>query len=178
MEALGDRGVVVDSLEALRKTYNRHKSMLEIMTDLLAQARSGVREEEANALLHLQQNMSTGKRLKFGQKVDDRKWSNKVAKEVIFPEIYERYGPNTEVKMQLPAETLEDLRRQVYAEEQAECGETSGSVKLKGQQSHDNGPSSIGNVLENQPIIDETLRKNETILEDYKDVLKKQGSIK
>ncbi|PWA87414.1 hypothetical protein CTI12_AA035700 [Artemisia annua] len=122
--------------------------------------------------------MSTGKRLKFEQKVDDRKWSNKVAKEVIFSEIYERYGPNAEAKMQLPAATLEDLRRQVYAEEQAECGETSGSVKLKGQQSHDNGPSSIRNVLGNQPIIDETLRKNETILEDYKDVLKKQGSLK
>ncbi|PWA55419.1 hypothetical protein CTI12_AA370010 [Artemisia annua] len=50
MEALGDRGVAVDSLEALRKSYNRQKSMLEIMTDLLAQARSGVREEEGNAV--------------------------------------------------------------------------------------------------------------------------------
>ena len=50
IEALGDRGVAVDSLEALRKTYNRHKSMLEIMTDLLAQARSGVSEEEGNAV--------------------------------------------------------------------------------------------------------------------------------
>ncbi|PWA66900.1 glycoside hydrolase, family 79 [Artemisia annua] len=50
IEALGNRGVAVDSLEALRKTYNRHKSMLEIMTDLLAQARSGVREEEGNAV--------------------------------------------------------------------------------------------------------------------------------
>ncbi|PWA77087.1 hypothetical protein CTI12_AA229780 [Artemisia annua] len=50
MEALGDRGVAVDSLEALRKTYNRHKAMLEIMTDLLAQARSGVSEEEGNAV--------------------------------------------------------------------------------------------------------------------------------
>ncbi|PWA55981.1 hypothetical protein CTI12_AA418690 [Artemisia annua] len=122
--------------------------------------------------------MSTGKRIKLEQKVDDRKWSNKVAREVIFHEIYEKYGPNAEAKMQLPAETLEELRRQVYAEEQAECGETSGCVKLKGQQSHDNGPSSIRNVLGNQPIINETLRKNETILEDYKDVLKKQGSIK
>ncbi|PWA76193.1 hypothetical protein CTI12_AA236220 [Artemisia annua] len=92
--------------------------------------------------------MSTGKRLKLEQKVDDRKWSNKVAREVIFPEIYERYGPNAEARMQLPAETLEELRR------------------------------SIRNVLGNQPIIDETLRKNETTLEDYKDVLKKQGSIK
>ncbi|PWA36624.1 hypothetical protein CTI12_AA598060 [Artemisia annua] len=67
MEALGDRGVAVDSLEALRKSYNRQKSMLEIMKDLLAQARSGVREEEGNA------NMSTGKRLNFEQKNDDKK---------------------------------------------------------------------------------------------------------
>ncbi|PWA63599.1 hypothetical protein CTI12_AA348340 [Artemisia annua] len=122
--------------------------------------------------------MSTGKKLKFEQKVDDKKWSNKVAREVIFPEIYERYGPNAEAKMQMPAETLEDLRRQVYDEEQAECGETSGCVKLKGQPSHDNGPSRFRNVLGNQPIIDETIRKNETILEDYKHVLKKQRSKK
>ncbi|PWA61702.1 hypothetical protein CTI12_AA287730 [Artemisia annua] len=64
--------------------------------------------------------MSTGKRLKLEQKVDDREWSNKVAREVIFPEIYERYGPNAEAKMQLPAETLEELRRWETKEDDAE----------------------------------------------------------
>ena len=60
--------------------------------------------------------MSNGKRVTFNNNADDRQWSIKVLKEVIFPEIYERYGPNAEPNMQLPYEILEDLRREVYGE--------------------------------------------------------------
>lgn len=67
-------------------------------------------------------NMSKGKRVTFKEDADDRQWSIKALREVIFPEIYERYGPNAEPNMQLPYEILEDLRRQVY-------GEASSSVK-------------------------------------------------
>ena len=60
--------------------------------------------------------MSNGKRVTFNINADDKQWSIKVLREVIFPEIYERYGPNAEPNMQLPYEILEDLRRQAYGE--------------------------------------------------------------
>lgn len=50
MEALSKRGVGMDCLEALRKTQNRHKVMLELLTDLLGQVNAGVHEEEGNAV--------------------------------------------------------------------------------------------------------------------------------
>ena len=50
MESLGNRGVAVDCLEALRKTQNRHKAMLEVLEALLDEAHAGVHEEEANAV--------------------------------------------------------------------------------------------------------------------------------
>ena len=50
MEALGDRGVAVNCLEALRKTQSRHRAMLELLEDLLGQAQAGVHEEESNAV--------------------------------------------------------------------------------------------------------------------------------
>ena len=58
--------------------------------------------------------MSTGKRLKLEHTLDDLGWSVMVLKEVIFPEIYERYGPNAPPNMRLPSDTLEALRREVY----------------------------------------------------------------
>ena len=62
--------------------------------------------------------MSKGKRVRFAQDVADREWSIKVLRDVIFPEIYEMYGPNAEPQYQLPATVIEELRRQVYSDEQ------------------------------------------------------------
>ena len=50
MEALGDRGVAVNCLKALRKTHSRHRAMIELLEDLLGQAQAGVHEEESNAV--------------------------------------------------------------------------------------------------------------------------------
>ncbi|PWA36694.1 hypothetical protein CTI12_AA597250 [Artemisia annua] len=50
MESLGNRGVAEDCLEALRKTQDRHKSMLALLEGLLGQAHAGVHEEESNAI--------------------------------------------------------------------------------------------------------------------------------
>ncbi|PWA84280.1 hypothetical protein CTI12_AA160410 [Artemisia annua] len=50
MEELINRGVGMDCLDALRKTQSRHKAMLELLTDLLAQVNAGVHEEETNAV--------------------------------------------------------------------------------------------------------------------------------
>lgn len=50
IEALGDRGMALGFLEALRKSHNRHKAMLELLTNLLAQAKAGVHEEESNMI--------------------------------------------------------------------------------------------------------------------------------
>lgn len=61
--------------------------------------------------------MSTGKRLKLEHTLDDWGWSVMVLREVIFPEIYERYGPNAPPNMQFPSETLEELRREVCSYE-------------------------------------------------------------
>ena len=75
--------------------------------------------------------MSKAKRVRFAQDVADREWSIKVLRDVIFPEIYEMYGPNAEPNYQLPATVLEDLRRQVYSEEQKEGVKADESVKSK-----------------------------------------------
>lgn len=80
---------------------------------------------------HFLQNMSNGKRVRFEQDAADREWSNKVLREVIFPEVYERYGPNAEPNKQLPAIVLEDLRRQVYRGEQEEGVKPHGIVNCK-----------------------------------------------
>jgi hypothetical protein len=88
--------------------------------------------------------MSSRKRLKKINP-DDREWSNKVLREVIFPEIYERYGPNAEPNMQLPPKDLEDLRREVYVEEQPEGVKPSGSNTIKVPQLQVEGTSSNRN---------------------------------
>ncbi|PWA33923.1 hypothetical protein CTI12_AA623990 [Artemisia annua] len=72
--------------------------------------------------------MSKGKRVNLESNVDDWEWSKKVLRDVIFPEIYERYGPNAPPNMQLPTETLEQLRREVYGEGQVQPFKASGSV--------------------------------------------------
>ena len=75
------------------------------------------------------------KKVKFEHTVGDWEWSNKVLKEVIFPELYERYGPNAEPNMQLPAEIIKDLEQLVYGERSGTSkpneAEASGSVKPK-----------------------------------------------
>ena len=48
MEALGARGVALDSLDALRKTQERHRVLLEKLNNLFNQAKSDVCEEESN----------------------------------------------------------------------------------------------------------------------------------
>lgn len=93
--------------------------------------------------------MSTHKRVKKIN-ADDREWSNKVLREVIFPEIYERYGPNAEPNMQLPAKDLEDLRREVYSEEQLEGVKPSGSIRIKVPQSQVEDTSSNRNDVPKQ----------------------------
>ena len=50
MEALGPRGVALDSLDALRKTQEKHRVLLEKLVNLFNQAKAGVREEESNAI--------------------------------------------------------------------------------------------------------------------------------
>ena len=85
--------------------------------------------------------MSNGKRVRWARDAAepkyqlpaiDLKWEKKVLREVIFPEIYERYGPNaTEPRFQLPAIDLEALRREVFSEEQQQSVKPYGSVKAK-----------------------------------------------
>lgn len=72
--------------------------------------------------------MSAGKKSILDHNADDMEWSIKVTREVIFPEIYERYGPNAERKDQLSSEILEELRRQVYGKEHVEGEKPGGSV--------------------------------------------------
>lgn len=67
-------------------------------------------------LIYLGNMPKKPKKVTFKYNAEDRQWSNKVLKEVIFPEIYERYGPNAEPNMQLPSKILEGLRREVYGE--------------------------------------------------------------
>ena len=90
--------------------------------------------------------MSNGKRVRFAHDAAqpkyqlpniDLEWENKVLREVIYPEIYERYGPNaTQPQYQLPAKDLEDLRREVYCEEQQKGVKQRGTVKHKVPQSN------------------------------------------
>ena len=48
MEALGARGVALDSLDALRKTQERHRVLLEKLNNLFNQEKVDVCEEESN----------------------------------------------------------------------------------------------------------------------------------
>ena len=75
--------------------------------------------------------MSKGKRVRFAQEVDDKEWSNKVLRDVIFPEVYERYGPNGEPNKQLPAKVVEDVRKLVYGQEHEQAVKPHGSAKCK-----------------------------------------------
>lgn len=99
--------------------------------------------------------MSSRKRLKKINP-DDREWSNKVLREVIFPEIYERYGPNAEPNMQLPPKDLEDLRREVYGEEQPEGVKPSGSNTIKVPQSQVEGTSRMQFLAPQKATINNT----------------------
>lgn len=91
-------------------------------------------------------NMSNGKRVRFAHYAAqpkyqlpniDLEWENKVLREVIYPEIYERYGPNaTQPQYKLAAKDLEDLRREVYCEEQQKGLKQHGTVKHKVPQSN------------------------------------------
>ena len=72
--------------------------------------------------------MSAGNKNKLEHNADDMEWSIKVTREVIFPEIYERYGPNAKPKDQLPTKTLDNLRREVYGKEHVESGKPGISV--------------------------------------------------
>ena len=40
----------MDTLEALRKTQEKHRVLLEKLAELFSQAKAGVREEETNAI--------------------------------------------------------------------------------------------------------------------------------
>lgn len=99
--------------------------------------------------------MSSRKRLKKINP-DDREWSNKVVREVIFPEIYERYGPNAEPNMQLPPKDLEDLRREVYGEEQPQGVKPSGSNTIKVPHSQVEGTSRMQFVAPQKATINNT----------------------
>ena len=90
--------------------------------------------------------MSTGKRLKLEHTLDDRGWSLMVLREVIFPEILERYGPNAPPNMQLPSETLEELRREVYSYEDVHPFKTNHSGLNK-----DEGVSTIWQHYNDKP---------------------------
>jgi hypothetical protein len=75
--------------------------------------------------------MSNGKSLELKASFEEWEWSIKVLREVIFPEIYERYGPNVPPNMQLPTETLQELRREVYGYEDVQPLKTSESGLYK-----------------------------------------------
>ena len=49
LEALGARGVALDSLDALRNTQEKHRVLLGKLVNLFNQAIAGVSEEESNA---------------------------------------------------------------------------------------------------------------------------------
>ncbi|GKD61177.1 hypothetical protein Tco_1298686 [Tanacetum coccineum] len=48
MEALGDRRVVVDSLECLKQTYTRETAKLASLTDVMAETLAGIHEKEGH----------------------------------------------------------------------------------------------------------------------------------
>ena len=88
--------------------------------------------------------MSNGKSLKLKHSHDELEWSIKVLREVIFPEIYERYGPNAPPNMQFLTETLQQLRREVYGYEDVQPLKTSESGLNK-----DDKPKHLGFVMNN-----------------------------
>lgn len=99
--------------------------------------------------------MSKGKTVHLQTNVDDWEWSQKVLRDVIFPEIYERYGPNAPPNLKLPSETLEQLRREVYEEGQVQHSKSSGNgmknvegVSVKWQY-HNDEPKNMGFVMNN-----------------------------
>jgi hypothetical protein len=92
--------------------------------------------------------MSNGKKLKLKRSREEWEWSIKVLREVIFPEIYERYGPNAPPNMQLPTETLQELRRQVYGYEDVQPLKTSESGLNK-----DDKPKHLGFVMINVVLV-------------------------
>ncbi|GJY44967.1 hypothetical protein Tco_0433180 [Tanacetum coccineum] len=48
MEALGERGVAVDSLECLKQTHVRETAKLTGLTDVMAETLAGIREKEGH----------------------------------------------------------------------------------------------------------------------------------
>ncbi|GJX75337.1 hypothetical protein Tco_0313932 [Tanacetum coccineum] len=46
MEALGERGVAVDSLESLKQTHDRETAKLAALTDAIAESLAGIHEKE------------------------------------------------------------------------------------------------------------------------------------
>ncbi|GKA68983.1 hypothetical protein Tco_0775047 [Tanacetum coccineum] len=48
MEALGDRGVAVDSLESLKQTHAREIAKLAGLTDVMAETLAGIHEKEGH----------------------------------------------------------------------------------------------------------------------------------
>ncbi|GKA40217.1 hypothetical protein Tco_0732810 [Tanacetum coccineum] len=46
MEALGERGVAVDSLESLKQTHARETAKLAALTDAIAESLAGIHEKE------------------------------------------------------------------------------------------------------------------------------------
>ena len=76
--------------------------------------------------------MSADKKIKIENKADDMEWSIKVVREVIFPEVLERYGPNAKPQDQLPTQMLEELRRQVYGKDPVENAKDGGKKTIKG----------------------------------------------
>ncbi|GJU57300.1 hypothetical protein Tco_1235066 [Tanacetum coccineum] len=48
MEALGDRGVAVDSLECLKQTHARETAKLAALTDAMAETLAGIHEKEGH----------------------------------------------------------------------------------------------------------------------------------
>ena len=89
--------------------------------------------------------MSNGKKkCKLKRSREEWEWSIKVLREVIFPEIYKRYGPNAPPNMQLPTEILQEFRREVYGYEDVQPLKTSDSGLNK-----DDKPKHFGFVLNN-----------------------------
>ncbi|GKB69819.1 hypothetical protein Tco_0931231 [Tanacetum coccineum] len=48
MEALGERGVTVDSLECLKQTHARETAKLAALTDVMAKTLTGIHEKEGH----------------------------------------------------------------------------------------------------------------------------------
>ncbi|GJU39335.1 hypothetical protein Tco_1192292 [Tanacetum coccineum] len=48
MEALGERGVAVDSLESLKQTHDKETAKLAALTDAIAESLAGIHEKECH----------------------------------------------------------------------------------------------------------------------------------